>query len=224
MERKILITIDGPAGSGKTTLARMLASCLNIPYLDTGAMFRSLALALGEGAWLLKDNEIKKRLREMFFEIKERQGRFTIFIDGKEIGDEIREEKVGKWASNLATNKVIREFLKRKQQEIGRASSLVAEGRDMGTVVFPHADVKFFLEASPEIRARRRYLQLLDMGQHPVFSDLLEDIRKRDKQDRERSIAPLSPAEDAIIIDTSFLSPEEVLDKMKEIIISRLRS
>ncbi len=218
---KILVTIDGAAGSGKTTLARMLSSSLNIPYLDTGAMFRALALFLGEGAWRLSEKELMERLKDVCFKMKERENRFVIFINGREVGEEIREEIVGRWASNIATLRVIREFLKEMQQEVGRDSSLVAEGRDMGTVVFPGADVKFFLEASVEVRARRRYSQLCNMGKRIAFSDILREISERDRQDRERDIAPLRPAEDAIIIDTSLLSPQEVLNKMEDIIRAR---
>jgi len=218
---RILVTIDGPAGSGKTTLAKMLSREMNVPYLDTGAMFRTVALALGEGAWLWDEEEIARRLGEIGFEVQLRHNGFVMVVEGKVVGDEIRDERIGKWASNIATIGVVRDFLKERQQEVGRRFSLVAEGRDMGTVIFPWADFKFFLEADVYVRAKRRHRELLERGIDVSFSRLLEEIEERDAQDRSRDIAPLRPAEDAIIIDTSELSPHQVLQRMLSVIKKR---
>ena len=211
-----IITIDGPAGVGKSTLAKRLADHLGIAYLDTGAMFRGTALALGEGSWTWPESRLADALASLAFTLSGAGADSRIRLGGVALGDEIRTEQVGMWASNIATLPVVRAFQKEAQQAIGRTTSLVAEGRDMGTVVFPQAKPKFFLDATPEVRAARRFLQLQIMRKPADLNEIIESIRARDHQDRTRAEAPLKPAPDARIIDTSGLTVDEVFDAMLE--------
>ena len=218
MADRLLVTIDGPAGVGKSTIAKRLAGELSIPYLDTGAMFRGVAWSLGEGAWEWDAVRLSAALESLHFALSGSGSTTVMLLNGVPLGDEIRTEQVGMWASNVATLLVIREYLKTAQQELGQRFSLVAEGRDMGTVIFPEASAKFFLDASTDVRARRRFLQLRDMGKPADLDDLKARIAERDHQDRSRAIAPLRAADDARIVDTSDLTVEQVFSKIiKEI-------
>lgn len=214
MASKRIVTIDGPAGVGKSTMAKRLAKHLGIAYLDTGAMFRATALFLGENGWEIPETTIAKRLDELQFGLSGSGADTILHMNGTAIGDEIRTEQVGMWASNVATLPVIRTFLKKAQQDLGDRFDLVAEGRDMGTVVFPHAPAKFFLDATVEVRARRRFDQLAEMGKPADLQELETAIAARDDQDRNRATAPLKPADDAIVIDTSTLSIEGVFEAL----------
>lgn len=212
----LIVTLDGPAGSGKTTVARMVADRLGIAYLDSGAMFRAIALRLGAQSWTWSEDVLRERLAGLEFTLRGRGGAAELFLDGELLGEEIRHEEVGMWASNLARVSVVREILKQAQQRLGSGTALVAEGRDMGSVVFPRARNKFFLDAAPEERARRRWLQLKEMGVEEDLDALTANLRRRDEQDRNRSIAPLRPADDAVIIDTAGLTPEQVAGVVAE--------
>ncbi|WFS62520.1 (d)CMP kinase [Pseudodesulfovibrio thermohalotolerans] len=216
MGSPLIVTIDGPAGVGKSTMAKRLARLLSIPYLDTGAMFRSVAWKLGKGAWNWSEEDLEKALDGLAYSLSGVGEDSVLSLNGKPIGNEIRTEEVGMWASNIATLPVVRNFLKKAQQALGERFSLVAEGRDMGTVVFPGAPHKFFLDASVEERAQRRFLQLERMGKPADLDELREQIAKRDAQDRNRPVAPLKPADDAIVIDTTELDRDQVLAALKE--------
>ena len=215
-----IVTIDGPAGVGKSTLAKRLAAALGIAYLDTGAMFRTLALHLSEnGCQVGKTAEEKsfasgpaldKLLSGCVFALRGAGVETELLCNGVVVGDEIRSEEAGIMAAKIAGLQQVRNHLKAAQQNMGSTHSLVAEGRDMGTVVFPSAPCKIFLEAEPEIRAKRRCLQLKEMGQPCDLAGLTEQICLRDEQDRNRAIAPLRPAGDAIIVDTSNLDVDAV--------------
>lgn len=212
-----VITIDGPAGVGKTTLARRLAAHTGLAYLDTGAMFRATALHLGDQVAELDAAGLRRVLDGLVFSLEGGGAHTRLLLNGREVGDEVRGEEVGMMASRVAVIPAVRAFQKAEQQRLGAAASLVAEGRDMGTVVFPHAAVKFFLDASPEVRARRRQGQLLGMGRPaPDLADLAARIAARDEQDRNRAEAPLRPAEDAVVIDTSDLDIDAVFERMAQ--------
>jgi cytidylate kinase len=211
-----IVTLDGPAGVGKTTIARQLADRLGIAYLDTGAMFRSVALFFGEGSWEKPVDELVPELNRLDFDL-EGEGRHSeLLLNGYPLSPDIRSEEVGLWASHLGRIPVVRDFLRRNQQAIGRIISLVAEGRDMGSVVFPTARHKFFMDASIDVRAKRRHAQLKAMGMEENLERIRAQIRIRDDQDRNRVVAPLKPAQDAVIIDTSALDAERVLERIVE--------
>lgn len=217
----LIVTLDGPAGSGKTTVARMVAHRLGIAYLDSGAMFRAVALRLGAHSWTWSGDVLRERLTGLEFALCGQDGQggqASLFLNGKPLGEEIRREEVGMWASNLAQVEVVREILKQAQQRLGAETSLVAEGRDMGSVVFPRARFKFFLDAAPEERAKRRWLQLREMGVEENLDALIANLRQRDEQDRNRAIAPLKPARDAVIIETASLTPGEVAERIVGIV------
>jgi len=211
---KRIVTIDGPAGVGKSTMAKQLARELAIPYLDTGAMFRAIAWKLGEGAWEWDESRLDEALASFDFSLSGVGEDSVLALNGVAIGAEIRTEEVGMWASNVATLPVVRSFLKTAQQSLGERFSLVAEGRDMGTVIFPHATHKFFLDATVDERARRRYRQLQEMGKDADLELLKEQIAKRDDQDRNRAVAPLKAADDAVTIDTTTLTIPDVFQAL----------
>lgn len=211
-----IVTIDGPAGAGKTSVSRRAAGRLGLAYLDTGAMFRALALRLGEGGHRLPEAEIDARLAAMAFSLTGTGADTTLLVDGVPLPDAARTEEVGAMASNLAVLPVVRLRLRLAQQTLGRTADLLAEGRDMGTVVFPEADHKFFLDASPEVRAGRRVRQLAALGRPADYQAILAAIRGRDDQDRNRAASPLVPATDAVVIDTSDLAEEAVVDRIVE--------
>lgn len=206
-----IITLDGPAGVGKSTLAKQVASILHIAYLDTGAMFRTLALRLGPDAETLPDEELRERCRGFRFRLEGAGEKSALLCNGEPVGDEIRTEEVGRLASRLATSPIVRDALKAAQRALGESTSLVAEGRDMGTVVFPAARFKFFLDARPEVRGLRRFQELEARGEKADLAEITEMIRQRDDMDRNRAVAPLKPAPDALIVDTSDLDVEGVL-------------
>ena len=209
-----VVTLDGPAGVGKTTLARRVAEGLGLSYLDTGAMFRCMALKLGAGAETLPEDELRTRCAQWTFTLTGLGQQSTLFCNGEAVRGEVRTEAVGMLAARIATVPVVREILRTTQRAIGEHSPLVAEGRDMGTVVFPEARFKFFLDAAPEVRAMRRLHDLEARGQSADLASLTEQIRQRDALDRNRAVAPLRPAQDSLIIDTSHLDIEGVLGVM----------
>jgi len=212
----LIVTIDGPAGVGKSTMAKQLARELSIPYLDTGAMFRSIAWKLGEGSWDWDEAKLETEMADFDYTLSGIGEDSILSLNSTVIGDEVRTEQVGMWASNVATLPVVRNFLKTAQQSLGTRFSLVAEGRDMGTVIFPDAPHKFFLDASAEERAHRRFLQLEELGQPADLEELTEQIAKRDHQDRNRAVAPLKAADDAVTVDTTELSKKQVFEALVE--------
>ncbi len=204
----MIITIDGPAGAGKSTTARMLAEKLGFLYLDTGALYRTVALYLKQKDAIMADDitmgELLKYCRIVYSEEE-------IFLDGRPVSSEIRTPEISELASVVSTRKVVRDFLNELQRRIASENNTVVEGRDSGTVVFPGA-IKFFLTASIEERAKRRWKDLKDKGITVEYEEIKEAIIRRDKRDSSRDIAPLKAAKDAIIIDTSNLSPYDVVE------------
>ena len=216
MNTSFILTIDGPAGVGKSTLAKRAAQALGIAYLDTGAMFRTLALAVERTDPKLCGGELETFLRGFVFDLRGVGCATSLLCNGGAVGDEIRSEEAGLAASRFAVKAEAREVLKELQRALGRTADLVAEGRDMGTVVFPDARCKIFLDARPDVRAMRRADQLRGMGQSVDVGELTEQIRLRDETDRNRPIAPLKPAADAINIDTSELDIDAVFARIME--------
>lgn len=212
----LIVTLDGPAGVGKTTLARRLAGVLGIAYLDSGAMFRCLGLKLGSSVGQISEVELKKMAASLNFSLHGSGEETVLCCNGNPVGEEVRTEEVGMLAARVATEPAVREVLRKAQQSLGEQTSLVAEGRDMGTVVFPNAVFKFFLDARPEVRASRRCSELAARGCPCELDVLVRQIRERDALDRNRTIAPLRPARDAVVLDTSNLDVDGVLAKLLE--------
>jgi len=210
----LIVTLDGPAGVGKSTIAARLAGALGLAVLDTGAMFRAAAYALGEGAAEMPQAQLQEKLGEFEFSLRGSGAATELLLNGRPLPPEIRSEHTGLLASQIAVVPAVRAFMKMAQIFLGRTTSLVAEGRDMGSVVFPEARSKFFLDAEPEERARRRCRQLEAQGKPADYAAILDNIKKRDDQDRHRAIAPLVPAEGAMVVDTTRLSEDEVLARL----------
>jgi CMP/dCMP kinase len=217
MTAKMTIAIDGPAGSGKSTVARRVAALLGYLYLDSGAMYRALALkALEDGIALENDLELEAAARETHIELKAPTAeqdaaglKNRVFLDGREVTEEIRRGEVAQAASRLATIAGVRAVLVAEQQRAGQGGGVVMEGRDIGTVVFPEAELKIFLEASPEVRAQRRWKEHQEKGESLTLLEVLQEVRERDKRDRERKVSPLVRAKDAVLVDNTAMGAEE---------------
>jgi cytidylate kinase len=217
MSSGLTIAIDGPAGSGKSTVARRVAALLGYVYLDSGAMYRAVALkALERKIALENDAQLVALARETHIELRaptleqEAAGRTNrVFLDGREVTEGIRRGEVAQAASRLATIAGVREVLVAEQQRAGQGGGVVMEGRDIGTVVFPNAELKIFLDASPETRAERRWKEYQEKGEHLTLLEVLQEVRERDKRDRERRVSPLVRAKDAVLIDNTAMGIEE---------------
>ncbi len=211
------IAIDGPAGSGKSTVARRVAALLGYLYLDSGAMYRAVALkALERRISLGNDAELESLARETRIELKaptaeqEAAGlNNRVFLDGREVTKEIRTSEVAEAASRVATIAGVRHLLVAEQQRAGQGGRVVMEGRDIGAVVFPDAELKIFLEASPEVRAQRRWKEHQEKGETLTLLEVLQEVRERDRRDRERKVSPLVRAKDAVLVDNTAMGIEE---------------
>ena len=213
LNKHAIVTIDGPSGGGKSTISRMLAAKLGFTYLDTGAMYRAVGLKVKRAGIDLDDTKgLNALLEDLDIHLAPNDNDdVRVILDGEDVSASIRTAEMGLVASRVSANKAVRKKLTKLQQQMGRKGSIVAEGRDMGTVVFPGADFKFFLDASPEERTRRRCEQLKERGEKADYEEILAQIIKRDKDDSSRALAPLKPAADAIIVDSSKMNPDEVL-------------
>lgn len=211
MEKIIRIAVDGPSGAGKSTIAKAVAERLSIDYIDTGAMYRAVGYKLlKEGISLDNADAVEDMLKRT--EIDFRDG--SIYLDGENISDKIRTEEISKQASDCSALGMVRAKLTQQQQAMGEKKSVIMDGRDIGTVVFPDAEFKFYITASAEERARRRYKELTEKGQDASYEKVLEDIRNRDNNDSTRKINPLKKADDAEELDTTQMSLEEVISSI----------
>jgi cytidylate kinase len=215
--RGLIIAIDGPAGAGKSTVARHLASHFGLLNLETGAMYRAFALKAQELGLDLEDAPALERLAEQTaIALEPTPAGNRVLLDGADVTAQIRDVEVTQAASRVSVHPAIRTWMVDLQREMGKKGGVVMEGRDIGTVVFPDADLKFFLDASPEARSQRRYEQAPAAA---VSSDAIsKELRERDERDRNRAQSPLRPAPDAIIVDSTYLSLEEVLNKIESIV------
>lgn len=207
----MIIAIDGPSGAGKSTLAKRLARDLGYTYLDTGAMYRALALKiLRQGLDLGDATKLAKLVGETEIDLVEREGNLQVLLDGVDVAAVIRTPEVSQMASKASALPVVRRRMLELQRALGQRGSVVAEGRDIGTVIFPQAEVKIYLDASVQERGRRRYEELRAAGRDVTLEETVRELEERDKRDSERDVAPLRKAEDALAIDSSRLSAEAV--------------
>ena len=220
----IAIAIDGPAGAGKSTIAKKISAELGYVYVDTGALYRAIGLyAIRSGVPEQTEQYVVPLLPEIRVELKFIDHMQRVFLNAEDVSEAIRQNEVSMAASNVSAIPAVREFLFALQQQIARENNVIIDGRDIGTVVLPHADIKIFLTASPEDRAKRRHLELLQKGQEVDFDTLLQEIIERDHNDSTRAIAPLKKAEDAIAVDTSGNSLEESIALLTDLIKSQLQ-
>src|SRR5262245_1327843 len=220
---RLIVAIDGPAGVGKSTVAKLLASRLGYLYLDTGALYRATAWAVIEAGLDPTDTAaVSALLPTLSIHMQFHQGTAAVSVNDRDVTTELRSPTVSAGASVVSAIPAVRTWLLPIQREIVQGGGVVAEGRDMGTKVFPAAEVKFFLEADPTVRAQRRHRELVAAGHSGALEETSADLTSRDTRDRSRSIAPLVPAKDARFIDTSNLSAADVVDQMMAVIAAKL--
>ncbi|MCJ7839446.1 (d)CMP kinase [Lederbergia sp. NSJ-179] len=220
---KISIAIDGPAGAGKSTVAKIVAEKLSYIYVDTGAMYRALTYkALKNQINIQNDNELADLLSHTEIELSPSKNGQLVIVDGKDVTKVIREDQVTNTVSIVAAHRLVREKMVKQQKQLGSAGGVVMDGRDIGTEVLPHAELKVFLVASVEVRAERRHLENIEKGFPSNLEKLKKEISLRDQQDSEREFSPLRKAEDAIEIDTSFLSIAEVANQIYQLALERM--
>ena len=217
MTRRIVIAIDGPSGSGKSTVGRRLAERLGYRYIDTGAMYRVAALKTKELSIDINDEDNLARAcsdMEILF-VQEGDGVKT-FCNGQDVSEAIREPEISALASEISTIKAVRDILVDMQRRMGTGGGVVVEGRDIGTVVFSQAELKFFLDSTPEERGRRRFKELMEKGIWVSLEETVAEMRRRDQRDRRRKLSPLQKAEDALVINSTHMTIDEVVEKMLE--------
>lgn len=220
----VSVAIDGPAGAGKSTLARRLAAQLGYIYVDTGAMYRAVGLYALRAGQDPKDNAaVEGLLPQISLRLDCPDGEQHIYLNGEDVSSAIRTEQAGMAASAVGANPAVRAFLLETQRQMARTQNVLMDGRDIGTVVLPDAAVKIFLTASPEARAARRWKEYQEKGQQVSYEQVLEDVRQRDYQDTHREAAPLRQAEDAVLLDTSELDFEQSLAAMGAIIAEKTK-
>jgi CMP/dCMP kinase len=220
--RKLIIAIDGPAGAGKSTIASRLARKLGYVNLESGAMYRALALKAIEWDVSFDDGPALRKLAENArIALEPTLGGNRVLLDGKDVSTRIRERDVTEAASRVSVHPAVRGWMVARQQEMGRDGGVVMEGRDIGTKVFPHADLKIFLDADPVVREQRRLDQQKIKG--PSAQSIAAELRERDQRDRTRATSPLVPAEDAVIIDSTHLSEDEVVNRVEELAREKLQ-
>ena len=223
-DKKISVAIDGPSGAGKSTVAKALAKRFHLIYVDTGAIYRTVGLAAQYAGVSSKDADaVIALLPDVRIDIRyDDEGTQRMLLNGKDVSDEIRTPKSSIYASDVSAIPAVRVFLMDMQRGMAEKHSVVMDGRDIGTVVLPQADVKIFLTASAEKRAHRRYLELQQRGSEASYAEVLRDIEYRDQQDSTRAAAPLKPAADAVFIDSSALTFEESVEAAAKLVLGKL--
>ena len=219
MNKIINVAIDGPGGAGKSTIAKAVAKKLDILYVDTGALYRTIGLFVKSKGVDPKDEAgVTAILPEISIEVKYENGAQVVYLNGVNHGDAIRTPEMSMYASAVSAIPSVRAFLLETQKQIARTNSVIMDGRDIGTVILPNADVKIFITASPECRAMRRYKELCERGQNVNYDDVLREMNERDSQDSSRKVAPAKPAEDAIFLDNGDLDLEGSVNAVLKII------
>lgn len=219
--KTINIAIDGPAGAGKSTIAKMVSAKLGYIYVDTGALYRTAALYITENN--IADEDVSQALEKADISLKFIDGVQRVFLGGRDVSDLIRTPEISMAASRISAIPAVRAYLFETQKKIARENNVLMDGRDIGTVVLPDADVKIFLTASAEERANRRFRELSEKPDCPSYEDILKDIIQRDYQDMHRETAPLKQAEDAVLVDTTALSLEESANEIVRIITEKIK-
>lgn len=214
----INVAIDGPAGAGKSTIAKAAAKALGYIYVDTGALYRTVALGAVRAGVLESDDGIAALLPSLRVELKFVDGSQHVYLNGEDVSDLIRTPEISMGASKVSAVPAVRAFLLDLQRDLAKKNNVIMDGRDIATVVLPDAQVKIFLSATPECRARRRYKELVEKGQTVTYEDVLADVNRRDYQDSHREIAPLMPSADSIMADTSELDLQQSTDLIINII------
>ena len=219
----IQIAIDGPSGAGKSTVAKSLAAKLGIIYVDTGALYRTVGYYVRSRNCDPKDADaVAKLLPDIHIDLAYENGTQKVLLNGVDLGDGIRTGEMSMYASAVSAIPAVRAFLLDTQRDISRRNSVIMDGRDIGTVILPNADVKIFLTASDECRAQRRYNEMVAKGMDVTYEGVLEDMRRRDLADRTRAIAPAVAAQDALTFDNSWMTPEECTARLSEIVREKL--
>ena len=217
MNEKIAVAIDGPAAAGKSTVAKALAKKFGYIYVDTGALYRTIALfAVKKGIDTLDEAKVSSCLKDISLELKYEDGTQKVILNGEDVSEAIRTPEMSMAASNVSKIKEVRAFLLDLQRDIARKNNVIMDGRDIATVILPDAKYKFFLTASPEVRARRRFLEFEAKGMKTDYDALLKETKERDYNDSHRDIAPLKPHEDAVIVDSSEMSFDETVGFMSK--------
>lgn len=224
--KTVSIAIDGPAGAGKSSMARKLAAELGYKYVDTGAIYRTVAYFMDLWGVSPKDVDgVNRYIDELTVEIEyDEEGVQHMIMNGMDVTDDIRTQEISQKASLIAAHACVREMLLDMQRDIAKEYNVVMDGRDIGTVVLPKATVKIFLTASPEVRAKRRYDELIAKGQKAKYETVLKEVQQRDYQDTHREIAPLKMARDSIKLDSSDMTREQTLEAMKEIVARKVKA
>ena len=223
MAEYLNVAIDGPGGAGKSTVAKAAAKELELIYVDTGALYRAVGLnALRHELDTTDEAAIKELLNDTKVDLKYVDGVQHVFLNGEDVSDKIRTPEASMAASNVSAIGVVRQFLFELQRGIARNNNCVMDGRDIGTVVLPDAQVKIFLTASPEVRAKRRYIELREKGSDESYEKVLEELKQRDYNDSHREIAPLKPAEDSVIVDTSEFKLEDSIATVVNLIKEKM--
>ena len=223
MKGQLIVTIDGPSGVGKSTVSQLLAERLKYRYIDTGALYRIAALKVKrESIDPENEEDLSLILGSLDVSFDQKNGELKVFLEGKDVTEEIRTPEMSLLASKVSSKKVVRDALLGIQRKLGNGGGIVVEGRDMGTVVFPEAEVKFFLDASLKTRGERRFKQYREKGKVFDINQIIREIEKRDLDDTKRALSPLKPADGAIVIDSTKIGIEEVVGEMLKVVQQHL--